>query len=268
MKKLISLLIGVLVVGVWMAASISAPTAAFAVPTPTYDPRPLCSDRSGATTAIVRYEIPYGSVSSGGVYCRPLVQDSKYLVSSAQIGNQDLINLGIVQAVDVFAILSSGGTTTVFNNPINICLLGVGNLFFLDANQSPRPLIQLTVSSDGVYSCGTVSTAGTVALTTGGLAQPAAAPTAAGTPDPNATPGPTVTPGAALPVGSLANCSVTTTKIVRLRAEANTTSTILTRLPYNTTWKATERVEGWYRIVWKDTQGWVSSSFVRTAGSC
>ena len=41
----------------------------------TYDPRPLCADRTGATTPIVRYDIPYGTVTSGGVYCRALVQN-------------------------------------------------------------------------------------------------------------------------------------------------------------------------------------------------
>ena len=92
------------------------------------------SDRSGATTAIVRYDIPYGTVSSGGIYCRPLVQNGTYLVSSGQIGDQQAINLGINQAVDVYAILFGGGTVTSFNNPFKICLLGGGYMYFLDAN--------------------------------------------------------------------------------------------------------------------------------------
>lgn len=238
--------------------------------TATYDPRPLCADRTGATTPIVRYDIPYGTVSSGGIYCRPLVQSSKYLVNPAEIGSQAAIDLGISQAVDVYAILFGGGTVTTFNNPFKICLLGSGFIYFLDANQSPRTLQQLTGESDGTYTCASLSTAGIVMLTTAG-SQPAAPQPAVtgtpGTPIPGATlaPGVTGTPAA---IGVVGNCTLTINKIVRLRAEPNTTSKILTRLAYNTTWKVTGRVVGWYQIVWKDTQGWVSDQFARATGQC
>ncbi len=142
----------------------------------TYDPRPLCADRTGATTPIVRYDIPYGTVSSGGIYCRPLVQSGKYLVNSAEIGSQQAIDLGVNQAVDVYAILFGGGTVTSFNNPFKICLLGTGSIYFLDANQSPRPLIQLTGESDGTYTCASLSTAGIVMLTNNAAPTPAPAP--------------------------------------------------------------------------------------------
>jgi uncharacterized protein YgiM (DUF1202 family) len=259
MKKFISGLI-LLVIIAWASSLPQIQTVAQS-PAPTYDPRPLCADRTGATTPIVRYDIPFGSVTSGGIYCRPLVQNGQYLVNAAQIGNQDVINLGISQAVDVFAILTNGTNVTAFNNPIKICLQGAGTLFFLDANQSPRPLQQLIGVSDGGYTCGSISTAGTMMLTNS-----APAPVAS-TPVPGATPGATVAAPTG-PVTAVSNCTVTTTRIVRLRAEANTTSKILARLPYNTSWKVTERVEGWYRVIWKDTQGWVSASFVQTSGSC
>jgi len=264
MKKLISLLVILSVVGLWATSLVAVPVAAFA-PTPTYDPRPLCADRTGATTPIVRYDIPFGSVSSGGVYCRPLVQNGQYLVSSAQIGNQDVINLGINQAVDVFAILTSGATVTTFNNAINICLLGSGGLYFLDASQQPRKLVQLTGTNDGTYTCGSISTAGTLILTNTTPA-PAAAPTTSATLAPGVTP--SAAPASVGPVTALSGCRVTTTKIVRLRAEANTTSKILARLPYNTTWTATAHVTGWYQVVWTNTQGWVSDSFVTASGAC
>lgn len=237
----------------------------------TYDPRPLCADRTGATTPIVRYDIPAGTVSSGGIYCRPLVQSGKYLVNAAEIGSQEAINLGINQAVDVYAILFSGGTVTTFNNPAKICLLGGGYVYFLDANQSPRQLQQLTGESDGTYTCASISTAGIVMLTNSGGAAPAAQqPVATGTPGtpvPGATLAPGVTPTAAT-IGAVGNCTLTVNKIVRLRAEANTTSKVLTRLAYNTTWKVTGRVPGWYQIVWTNKQGWVSDQFVRATGQC
>jgi len=215
----------------------------------TYDPRPLCADRTGATTPIVRYDIPYGTVSSGGIYCRPLVQSGTYLVNAAEIGSQQAINLGISQAVDVYAILFGGGTVTKFNNDFKICLLGTGYLYFLDANQSPRALVQLTGDSDGTYTCGSVSTAGIVMLVnSSGAPTPAPVVTTTGTPG-TPVPGVTGTPAAPLTIGAVGNCSLTTNKIVRLRADANTTSKVLTRLPYNTTWKVTGRVAGWYQII-------------------
>lgn len=229
---------------------------------------PFCADLSGQTTPIVRYEIPFGTVSSGGVYCKFLVQNGTYLVNSAQIGNQQAINLGITQAVDVFAIQASGATQTVFNNAIKVCLQGSGPMFFLDANQSPRQLVQLTATSDGGYTCGSVSTAGTVLLTNSAPAVSAPQPAAAAGTPVSGTP---VAGTPAAPTGpstTLNACKVTTTKIVRLREESNTTSKILTRLPFNTTWTVTEKTTGWYRIIWKDTQGWVSADFVRTQGSC
>jgi SH3 domain-containing protein len=263
MKKLVSLLIALAVVWLWTASIIPIPAAALAV-VPTYDPRPLCSDRTGATTPIVRYDIPFGSVSSGGVYCRPLVQNGQYLVNSAQIGNQDVINLGINQAVDVFAILGSGTTVTTFNNSITICLQGTGSLYFLDASKQPRTLTQLTATSDGSYTCGSISTAGTVVLTNT-MAAPAVPPVS--TLAPGETP--EATPEAPIgPIGALTNCRVTITKIVRLRAEPNTTSKIMARLPYNTTWTATAHVTGWYQIIWTNTQGWVSESFLKASGNC
>ncbi len=228
---------------------------------------PFCADISGATTPTVRYEIPFGTVSSGGVYCRLLVQNSTYLVNAAQIGSQSVIDKGIIHAVDVFAILGGGGTVTTFNNPIKICLQGSGDFYFIDASQSPRTVQQLTPLVDSGYTCGTVSTAGVAVLTNpSSSVAPIATFQPAGTPQPGATPGATVAAGGY--TGAVSGCTIVTTKIVRLREEPNTTSKILDRLPYNTTWTATERVPGWYRIIWKNTQGWVSSSFLRPTGTC
>ena len=266
MRKLVFLTLTIIAACVMIAMS-SMPintVTAFAA-TATYDPRPLCADRTGATTPIVRYDIPYGTVSSGGIYCRPLVQNGTYLVNAAEIGSQAAINLGISQAVDVYAILFSGATTTTFNNAFKICLLGGGSVYFLDANQSPRQLQQLAGESDGTYTCVSLSTAGIVMLTNS--AAPTPAPAVTGTPG-TPVPGATVSPAAPVTIGNVGNCSLTVNKIVRLRAEPNTTSKVLTRLAYNTTWKVTGRVAGWYQIVWTNTQGWVSDAYVRATGEC
>ncbi|MBZ0303178.1 MAG: SH3 domain-containing protein [Anaerolineae bacterium] len=68
---------------------------------------------------------------------------------------------------------------------------------------------------------------------------------------------------------SLSNCRVTTRRIVRMRTAADATSgEIMTRLPYNTTWTATERTADWFRVIYQNTQGWVSAEFLNPVGAC
>jgi len=66
----------------------------------------------------------------------------------------------------------------------------------------------------------------------------------------------------------LSNCRVTTTRIVRLRASADPNGAIMTRLPYGTSWTATERTADWFRVIYQNTQGWVSAEFLNTTGNC
>lgn len=74
---------------------------------------------------------------------------------------------------------------------------------------------------------------------------------------------PTVSDG--LPVN---NCRVTIKYTVRLRSEPNTSSEIITRLPFGTTYQVTEAIPGWFRVIYSNTQGWVSADFVSTTGGC
>ncbi len=68
--------------------------------------------------------------------------------------------------------------------------------------------------------------------------------------------------------GDLSNCRVTTTRMVRLREEPNLTSTVLTTLPYRSTWRVTEVESGWYRVIYLNTQGWLSADFANAVGTC
>jgi Bacterial SH3 domain len=77
------------------------------------------------------------------------------------------------------------------------------------------------------------------------------------------------TPTTAVVAGSesLQNCRVTTTRAVRIRTEPNTTtSTVISTLPWRTTYQATDRIEGWYKVVYLDMQGWVSADFLSGSG--
>jgi hypothetical protein len=67
---------------------------------------------------------------------------------------------------------------------------------------------------------------------------------------------------------SLSNCRVRAIRIVRLRTLPDTNSEVLTRLPFGTTWTATERAAGWFRVIYLNTQGWVAEEFVAPVGDC
>ena len=97
-----------------------------------------------------------------------------------------------------------------------------------------------------------------------GLATSSTTAPASGTPAPGST---TVTSPTNVG-GDLTNCRVTTTRMVRLREESNTTSGVLTTLPYRSTWRVTEIEPGWYRVIYLNTQGWVSADFVNPIGTC
>lgn len=98
-----------------------------------------------------------------------------------------------------------------------------------------------------------------------GLGNSSTSATASGTPVPGAT---TATSNTTNVDGDLSNCRVTTTRMVRLREEPNTTSGVLTTLPYRSTWRVTEIESGWYRVIYLNTQGWVSADFVNPIGTC
>jgi hypothetical protein len=65
---------------------------------------------------------------------------------------------------------------------------------------------------------------------------------------------------------SVQNCRLTTTRMVRIRTEPNTTSEIIATLPWRTSYQVTEILPEWYRVVYLDRQGWVNAAFVNTSG--
>lgn len=90
--------------------------------------------------------------------CRVLAEDGKFIQSPAEIGIQDIIDLGVIHAVEVFS--PSGANV----ERVDICLLGSGNVFFLDADDQPRtPNFLQSVSRAG-YSCVQLPGPGTLIL--------------------------------------------------------------------------------------------------------
>jgi hypothetical protein len=125
---------------------------------------PLLSLLGGGTSPIVRSDVPEGTVTDGSVFGRIIAQSSEFVIGPEQIGNPDVIALGVIHAVDVFGLRYDGEPEAHFNAAVKVCLLGTGRLFYLDATTSPRALSQLPVSSEFGYTCGLIFNAGTVVL--------------------------------------------------------------------------------------------------------
>src|SRR6185369_18078858 len=101
----------------------------------------------GSTNDVVHADVPPGI---WGLFCRVITDDP------AEIGNEDVLAQGVIQAVDVFSPNGADGAGTT------ICLLGEGSIMFLDASQAPRVPQWLPTTYDGTYTCATIPGTGIV----------------------------------------------------------------------------------------------------------
>jgi hypothetical protein len=253
-------LLAVLALSLLPAASTRADTTRLDVP--------LCADFDGATNDNVRAAVPAEVLEKGMVYCRVIALNGEFVpgASAAEIGNQDVLDQGVVHAIDVFALEHGGEPHPFFNADVTVCLKGDGMMLYLDATVAPRSLMALSAYRDGGYTCATISNAGTVVLT----GRPAE--DTGDEEDPDAEPGDGDT---AAPVSvdttsgkPLEDCSVTTRDILNLRAEPRLGSTVIKLVPYNVTLKADAIKGSWYRVTYLGSIGWVSAQYVNASLSC
>lgn len=219
----------------------SEPTGGNAAPSSITAIDALCDAFGSLTRSQISASGGVQNVSSGGsTYCHLIALNGQFFTNPAEIGIQSIIDLGVIHAVNVFA-LPAGALTS----PVTICLSGSGDVLFISA--ADRSIQRLPVDGNG---CVLVTSPGMVVMVRGqsGIAAPPPAP----------------------PTGSaLSNCQVTTTDApLNLRAEPNGNATVLAKLPYDLTLTATERVPGWFKVVYLDGQGWISAQFLSTLGDC
>jgi uncharacterized repeat protein (TIGR01451 family) len=156
-----------------LTVSLAAPTTSSGSSSTTYPDHsaednaraqaPLCQDLDGSTNPIIRADVPSGTVPNGGVFCRVLAENSAYVNGPAEVGDPAVIQMGVIQAVDVFGM---AGNTSVpaFTASVKVCLSGSGRLFYLNATTAPRQLSQLSATPELGYTCGLIPAAGTVVL--------------------------------------------------------------------------------------------------------
>jgi hypothetical protein len=173
------------------------------------------------------------------------VKDDQVITSYAEIGIQSVIDLGIVQAVDLFGLLPDGSPVVPFISPMRVCFRGVGNAVFLNAADAARTVVYLPVLPDSPagYSCANIPLSGTAILVRSGDAN--------------------------VPGTTLAECTVLTTNPVNLRSAPDlTNSVVLMIIPYATRLTALEHLPGWYRVGYGTQEGYINEGFVTPSGNC
>ena len=88
------------------------------------------------------------------------------ITSIANVGREELIQMGIIHAVDLF----SPSGQTYFEGGYVACLQGTGTLIWLDANNAPRVPVAIgsyTVPEWPGFTCATLFTPGTIVLVDG-----------------------------------------------------------------------------------------------------
>jgi VCBS repeat-containing protein len=136
---------------------------------PAPPPATLCTLTNFENPGMIRSHF-LNDIDRDQLYCRLIAANGTYmtwygspLTSAANIGNQSVLDLGIVAAVDVFSMIGR----TAFVDDVDICLKGSGYVIFLDANGAPR-IPQLwtgwTTNAFPGYTCATLHAPGTVVL--------------------------------------------------------------------------------------------------------
>ena len=161
------------------------------------------------------------------------------VVDEGGVGNQTLIDGGIYSALDIFGYLPSA---------IKVCFKHhTGAAVLLDAATSPRSIVPLFTWTEADKLCMNIDRPGTAVLmnlnffTSGAITEP---------------------------TWDLTNCKVTTTDILNLRSEANSTSSINANVLNGVELPADKKTTYWYRVDYYSTIGWLHSSYLSISDNC
>lgn len=164
------------------------------------------------------------------------------------VGNQEALDMGYLDAVDVWSNIGSG---------YSVCFPQIGRIVFLDAATSPRALVYPEYHYEDGHSCVTMTTAGTLVLV-----EPAA-----GTEEETATT--TRRPGTDDSVKDaieLENCRVRPRFNLRLRSAP--WGKILDVMPLDSEAPAKARTESWFNVSFEAREGWSAAWLTDADGDC
>ena len=175
-------------------------------------------------------------------------------VDNAGVGIQWVIDLGVLDAVDVWSFVGLG---------YEVCFPQSGRIIFLDAAASPRTVLtDISYELRDGYTCAAMKIAGTLVLVPADSLEI--------TPDTSSlgiTSAKVDSSGEDISwANDLTNCQVTTDFNLRLRRQPGGES--LRLVPRNTTLAATRRTVYWFKVEFNNIDGWIAASLTTTAGDC
>jgi len=180
------------------------------------------------------------------MYCQQL--------QGAGVGDPVILDSGFMDAVDIFGYVPGD---------ITVCMRGEGGMIF--RNKTTIPVtneIPATTWYDGGYTCTFVNKEGILVLVANGGSRPA--PEVIVEEDGTVV---EVTPEPAS--NALQNCRVNTyLGIMNLRTDPTTSGDVISWIPFNTTLTAIGKTDGWYNVIYRDTNGWLAADFVSPTGEC
>ncbi|MCA0455174.1 MAG: Ig domain-containing protein [Chloroflexi bacterium] len=154
-----------------VGAPTPTPVPVEVVQLPEPPPAPTCTDTNFEETGMIRTNFT-NDADRAGLSCRLVAANGSYmtwlggpLTNSGMIGDQTVLDLGVVAAVDVFSASAANG----FMGDVNICLKGSGYMIYMNANSSPRvPQLWSAWTTDAFpgYTCTTLYAPGTVIMVT------------------------------------------------------------------------------------------------------
>lgn len=218
------------------------PTPEAPQPTPTVAPAtplPLLTDYNGINIDdVLRSDVPLEV--RYGIFARLLMRNGHLIrhVNVGMIGNQALLDMGVVHAVDIFTV---DGVSMAAG--VRVCFDGNGTLYFLDAAEAPRVPHQLDTGMVDGRTCAWIFGPGTVVMVD-------------------------VVPVSTPEPGTLTSCEITTLYRMHLREEPSLDSDVLTTLPSNLTVNALDKTDGWFRVVYGDYDGWLAALYVSAGRNC
>ncbi|MDE2775178.1 MAG: fibronectin type III domain-containing protein [Chloroflexota bacterium] len=169
------------------------------------------------------------------------------------VGRADLIEQGILDAVDLWSYITPG---------IEVCFNQPGRVVFLDAAYAPRQLFDLPAYQRDGMTCAEIDRAGTVVLLRGD--PPPVVPPEPSPPEPSP---PEPSPPKPSQTQFLSGCEVRPWADVKFR-ESPPGGTVIGVTGLRKWLPASEKRYGYFKVRLWATDGWISGDYVYTRGNC
>ena len=171
-------------------------------------------------------------------------------VGPTGVGIAAVLELGVLDAVDVWAMIDGGYT---------VCFPQLGRVIFLDAAYSPRTVheIESYIDAEG-YTCADLDRAGTLVL----VKDESAEESSDGSTEDAVQ---KLKPDDSEEI-ALTDCEITTVYTMRHRNAP--AGIMIGQVPANTTLSADARTERWIRAMYAERDGWIAAWLLTLEGSC